>query len=180
VTRRGMIHGRFQPFHTGHLEYLRAAAELSDEIWIGITNPDPTRIKPEPSDPARHLPESNPFTYAERLLMVKAAAGDLGLDPAAVHVIPFPVHDPELWPAYVPRGVTQYLRVFSAWGDTKVERLRKAGFEVVILDEGAEKQISGVDVREALRADGEWESLVSPGVARVLREIYDSQKVKSV
>jgi nicotinamide-nucleotide adenylyltransferase len=180
VIRRGMIHGRFQPFHNGHLEYLHGAAERSDEVWIGITNPDPARIKPEATDPVRHLPESNPFSYAERMLMVKGAAADLGLDQSAVHVIPFPVHEPELWPAYVPAGVTQYLRVFSSWGDTKVERLREAGYEVVILDEGAEKQLSGIDVREALREGGDWASLVPPGVARVLSEIYNSQHVKNV
>ncbi len=166
--RRGMIHGRFQPFHNGHLEYLRGAAERSDEIWIGITNPDPARIKPEPSDPVRHLPESNPFSYADRLLMVKAAAADLGLDSAAVHVIPFPVNEPELWPAYVPKGVTQYLRLFSEWGGTKLDRLRGAGYEVVVLDAGADKAVSGSEVRDALRNGGDWESLVPNGVARVV------------
>jgi len=65
-----MIHGRFQPFHNGHLEYLRGAAASCDELFVGITNPDPWRVKEEPSDPLRHLPESNPFTYVERLLMV--------------------------------------------------------------------------------------------------------------
>ena len=168
---RGMVHGRFQPFHNGHLEYLRGAAERSDEIFIGITNPDPARIKPEPSDPARHLPESNPYSYAERLLMVKAAADDLGLDPARVHVIPFPVNEPELWPAYVPAGVTQYLRLFSEWGGTKLERMREAGYEVVILDEGTEKELSGVDVRAAIRDGGDWEAFVPLGVARVLRSL---------
>jgi nicotinamide-nucleotide adenylyltransferase len=164
-----MIHGRFQPFHNGHLEYLRGAAERSDEVWIGITNPDPARVKPEESDPLRHLPEANPYSYAERLLMAKAAAGDLGLDPRSVHVIPFPVNEPELWPAYVPEDVTQYVRVFSAWGGTKLDRLREAGYDVVILDEGAEKEVSGADVRTAFREGREWESLVPPGVARVLR-----------
>ena len=178
MTRRGMIHGRFQPFHNGHLEYLRGAAERSDEVWIGITNPDPERIKLEASDPLRHLPESNPFSYAERLLMVKAAAAELGLEPSAVHVIPFPVNEPELWPAYVPEGITQYLRLFSAWGGTKLERLRDAGYEVVILDEGAEKEISGAEVRAALREGGDWESLVPPGVARVITQFYDSLNVK--
>jgi nicotinamide-nucleotide adenylyltransferase len=169
--RRGMIHGRFQPFHLGHLEYLRGAAERSDEVFVGITNPDPTRIRPEPSDPARHLPEANPWTYADRLLMVKAAATDLGLGAERVHVIPFPVNEPELWPAYVPDGVTQYLRLFSEWGGTKLERLREAGYEVVVLDEGAEKEISGAEVRAALREGGDWESLVPAGVARVIREL---------
>jgi nicotinamide-nucleotide adenylyltransferase len=168
---RGMIHGRFQPFHLGHLEYLRGAAERCDEVFVGITNPDPTRIRPEPSDPARHLPESNPWTYAERLLMVKAAARDLGLDVERVHVIPFPVNEPELWPAYVPDGVTQYLRLFSEWGGTKLERLQRAGYEVVVLDRGAEKEISGADVRAAFREGGEWEPLVPPGVAQVIREL---------
>jgi len=166
-----MIHGRLQPFHLGHLEYLRGAAERSDEVWVGITNPDPTRIKPEPSDPLRHLPESNPWTYAERMLMVKAAATDLGLDLARVHVIPFPVNEPELWSAYVPEGVTQYIRLFSEWGGTKLDRLREAGYEVVVLDEGADKEISGADVRRALREGGEWEALVPPGVARVIASL---------
>jgi cytidyltransferase-like protein len=166
-----MIHGRFQPFHLGHLEYLRGAAARSEEVFVGITNPDPTRVKPEPSDPARHLPESNPWTYADRMLMVKAAALDLELDLARVHPIPFPVNEPELWHAYVPEDVTQYLRLFSDWGGTKLERMRGAGYEVEILDEGAEKEISGTDVREAMRAGGDWESLVPSGVARVIKSL---------
>jgi cytidyltransferase-like protein len=166
-----MIHGRFQPFHNGHLEYLTGAAARSAEIFVGITNPDPARIRPEPTDPLRHLPESNPYSYAERLLMVKAAAADAGLEPGAVHVIPFPVNEPELWPAYVPDGVTQYLRLFSEWGGTKLERFREAGYDVVVLDEGTGKGVSGADVREALRAGGDWESLVPPGVARVIRSL---------
>jgi cytidyltransferase-like protein len=166
-----MIHGRFQPFHLGHLEYLRGAAARSDEVFVGITNPDPARIRPEASDPLRHLPESNPWTYAERLLMVKAAARDLGLDLGRVHVIPFPVNEPELWHAYVPEGVTQYIRLFSDWGDTKLERLRAAGYDVVVLDVGAEKEISGADVRATLRDGGEWESLMPEGVARVIRSL---------
>jgi nicotinamide-nucleotide adenylyltransferase len=168
---RGMIHGRFQPFHLGHLEYLRGASERCDEVYVGITNPDPTRIRPEPSDPARHLPESNPWTYAERLLMVKAASRDLGLDLGRVHVIPFPVNEPELWAAYVPDGVIQYLRLFSEWGGTKLERLQDAGYEVVVLDQGAEKEISGADVRVALREGRDWEAYVPPGVAQVIREL---------
>ena len=169
--KRGMVHGRFQPFHNGHLEYVRGAAARSDELFVGITNPDPARIRPEPTDPIRHLPESNPWSYAERLLMVKAAAGDLGLDLSRLHVIPFPVNEPELWPAYVPPGVTQYVRLFSDWGETKLRRLRDAGYDVVILDEGAEKEIAGVDVRRALRSGRDWEPLVPPGVARLIRDL---------
>jgi hypothetical protein len=49
--------------------------------------------------------------------------------------------------------------------------MQEAGYEVVLLDEGLEKEISGADVRRALRESGDWESLVPPGVARVIREL---------
>ena len=88
----GMVHGRFQPFHLGHLEYLVAAAARSERLVVGITNPEGFPSRPEPDDPARHLPESNPFTYAERRLMVEAAAGEAGVGP--VEVIPFPITEP--------------------------------------------------------------------------------------
>jgi cytidyltransferase-like protein len=166
-----MIHGRFQPFHLGHLEYLKGAAARSDEVFVGITNPDPTHVKPEASDPVRHLPESNPYTYVERLLMVKAAAAGAGLAPDRLHVIPFPVNTPELWDAYVPRDVVQYIRLFSDWGGTKLDRLRAGGFEVVVLDEGAEKELSGADVRAAIREGREWEELVPAGVADVIKRL---------
>jgi nicotinamide-nucleotide adenylyltransferase len=174
---RGMIHGRFQPFHNGHLEYLKGAAARCDEVFVGITNPDPARIKPEASDPLRHLPESNPFSYVERLLMVKAAARDALVELERLHVTPFPVNEPELWPAYVPADVVQFIRLFSDWGGTKLERLREAGYEVVVLDEGSEKEVSGADVRAALRGGGDWEHLVPPGVADVLKGLNQAVRV---
>ena len=164
-----MIHGRFQPFHIGHLEYLQGAAARATRSGSGSRIPTRRGCEPEPSDPLRHLPESNPYTYAERLLMVKAAAAEtVDVD---VHVIPFPVNEPELWHAYVPDGVTQFIRHFSDWGSTKIDRLRAAGYDVVVLDEGAEKEISGVDVRTAMREGRAWQPLVPAGVARVIESL---------
>jgi hypothetical protein len=40
-----------------------------------------------------------------------------------------------------------------------------------VLDEGAEKQLSGADVRAAMREGGNWERLVPPGVAAVIRQL---------
>jgi nicotinamide mononucleotide adenylyltransferase len=102
------------------------------------------------------------------MLMVKAAAADAGLAGERLHVIPFPVNTPEVWDSYVPRDVVQYIRLFSDWGGTKLDRLRSAGFQVVVLDEGAEKELSGADVRAAIREGRDWEQLVPPGVAAVI------------
>jgi len=161
-----MIHGRFQPFHNGHLEYLTAAAARCRTLYVGITNPDRLRVRPEPDDPLRHLPESNPFTYIERLLMVSAAADEAGAGP--VTVIPFPVTEPELWDDYVPPGAVQYLRLFSPWGAAKLERFRARGYRTELLEAPGGKRVSGAEVREAMRTGGDWRRLVPQAVAQVI------------
>jgi nicotinamide-nucleotide adenylyltransferase len=161
-VKLGMVHGRFQPFHSGHLEYLRAAAGLAERLLVGITNPDRFRLREEAADRSRHTAEANPFTYTERLMMVDAVLRD---ERIAALVVPFPVSQPELWPDYVPAGTVHFVRVFDDWGAEKVDRLRAAGFEVRVLDRGARKRISGTEVRALIRSGGRFEELVPPAVA---------------
>jgi len=169
MIRRGMVHGRFQPLHNGHLAYLRAAAERSASLFVGITNPDRRTMRPEADDPARHLPESNPFTYTERLLMIAAAADEAGL--RGVRIIPFPITEPDLWDDYVPRDVVHFLRLFSPWGDTKLDRLKGRGYRTEILDAPEGKQVSGEQVRAAIRGGADWRRMVPLAVARIIDEL---------
>ena len=169
MAELGMVHGRFQPFHNGHLAYLIAASARCRTLFVGITNPDRTHLRPEPEDPARHLPESNPFSYTERLLMVSAAAAEAVVGP--VHVIPFPVTEPALWADYVPAGAVHYLRLFSPWGSAKLDRLRAAGHAVEVLEAPEGKAVSGEQVRAAMRAGGDWRALVPPAVARLIEAL---------
>lgn len=167
----GMVHGRYQPFHRGHLACLQQAAARSHRLLVGITNPDRTSLVPEPDDPVRHLPEANPYTYTERVLMISAALSEADLGTPA-YVVPFPISAPRLWPDYLPDGTVHFLRLFSGWGQAKAERLRTAGYDVVTLDAGADKEVSGTEIRAAMRAgDPRWESLVAPGVAGVIRAL---------
>jgi nicotinamide-nucleotide adenylyltransferase len=162
----GMVHGRFQPFHRGHLEYLVAAAARCRRLAVGITNPDGYPSRPEPDDPHRHLPESNPFGYAERRRMVEAAAAEAGVGP--VEVVPFPITEPELWDDVVPAGAVQLVRVLSPWGSSKLARFRERGYATVVLDAPGGKQVSGEQVRAAMRAGGDWRALVPAAVAAVI------------
>jgi len=53
----------------------------------------------------------------------------------------------------MPAEVVHFLRLFSKWGSVKIERLTGAGYRVVTLDPGAEKEVSGEQVRAAWRHD---------------------------
>jgi cytidyltransferase-like protein len=167
----GMVHGRFQPFHRGHLAYALAAAERCHRLFVGITNPDERSRSFEPAEPERHRPESNPFSYTERLLMVRASLDDCGLA-GRVHVIPFPIGEPALWRDYLLPGIVHYLRAFTPWGHEKADRLRGAGQRVELLEEQEGRDVTGTQVRAALRAgDPAWATLVPDGTARTIRAL---------
>jgi nicotinamide-nucleotide adenylyltransferase len=161
-----MIHGRFQPFHNGHLAYLLGAGARCEALYVGITNPDPTHVAVEEADPDRSSPQANPFPYHLRQAMVCEAAAEAGVECHRLAVVPFPIHQPELWSCYVPPHAVQYLRLFSPWGETKRARLEAAGYRVEVLE--GRKEVSGTEVRRRLREGGAWEELVPPAVARLV------------
>ena len=170
-VRYGMVHGRFQPFHCGHLHYTLEAFKRSEHLIIGITNPDPSETLVEAADTRRHTPEANPFTFFERQWMIRAALIEAGIKLSRVSIVPFPIHAPERWAHYCPEGTVQFIRVFSEWGREKVARLQAAGWQVEILDPGAPKQDSGSQVRHCLSRGQGWEHLVPAGVDTVLKQI---------
>ncbi len=59
----GSVHGRFQPFHNEHLEYVLAAQRLCDYLWVGITKYDITSTDSNLLGRHRERPESNPLTF---------------------------------------------------------------------------------------------------------------------
>lgn len=171
VPSWGCVHGRFQPFHEGHLEYVLHAGRRCERLIVGITNPDPTAIRKEATNPSRHEPASNPFTYFERLLMVRSALLAEGFDPLGFALVPFPIHEPDLISHYVPEGTVHFVRVYSRWEEEKVRRLRDGGTEVEILDSGEEKRISGTEVRRLIREGLSWENLVPQSTAKIIYRI---------
>jgi nicotinamide-nucleotide adenylyltransferase len=173
-----MVHGRFQPFHRGHLEYTLQAFARCEHLLIGITNPDLSQVVAEATDPARHRSEANIFTFFERQWMIRAALTDAGIDLVKTSLVPFPIHQPDRWRFYCPAGTTQFVRVFSSWGKEKVRRFQKEGWPVEILDAGAAKEVSGSEVRRRLSVGQGWEELVPRAVAEVLREIGATERLQ--
>ena len=162
------IHGRFQPFHLGHLEYLELAYRRSRCLYVGITNPDPRARRAEAASPHRHRPDANPYTYDQRRQMIRAAVAAAGLDNDRVAIVPFPISDPELWHGYVPAAATQFVRVYSAWESEKAERLRAGGYDVVEIAGPGPKSISATQVRDRIAASDAFDALVPPAVAELL------------
>jgi nicotinamide-nucleotide adenylyltransferase len=139
----GCVHGRFQPFHEGHLEYVLRAWQRCERLIVGVTAADPTAVWKETESPHRHEPASNPFTYFERLQMIRDTLLAEGLKARDFAIVSFPIQDPGFIGHYVPEGTTHFVRVYSRWEEEKVRRLRDEVFPVEVLDPGEEKKVPG-------------------------------------
>ena len=60
----GLLIGRFQPFHLGHLEALQFALSKVDKLWVGLGSSNKPPQK------------SNPFSAEERKKMILDSIDD--------------------------------------------------------------------------------------------------------
>lgn len=172
----GVIHGRFQVLHNDHLNYLLAGKERCRHLVVGITNPDPGLTRDETADPERSAAENNPLTYWERQTMVREALVDAGISLSEFSVVPLPINVPELYRHYVPMDAVFFLTIYDDWGRAKLARFQSLGLETCVLWERLpeEKGISGTEVRERIRNNGDLASLVPPSTLRLI-EAWDLQ-----
>lgn len=172
-SRYGVVLGRFQPLHVGHVEYLESARSACRELIVGITSPDISALAFEADDPHRSERDSNPFSYFERAAMVRAYAVSSGWPASGFLVIPADISSPDKLMSLLPEPAvtTVFVTIYDTWGEEKVSRMRALGFSVVVLWRRtmAERVITGTAVRAMMRAgDESWRPFIPDSVQTVL------------
>lgn len=163
------VHGRFQPFHLGHLEYVLSAFGRSELLYVGLSNADPLHTDATVAADHRHLPSSNPFPYYARMDMVLGSLREAGADLDRIRVVPFPINRPDLLVYYVPRSAVHLITIYDEWGEEKLRALRNQGLQVEVMWRRDRKVTTGREVRERLRRGQAVDDLVPPYVASFLR-----------
>ena len=170
----GMIHRRFQPFHNGHLDYLRGALGRAKRVIVGVTNPEARTIFEVSSDTHRHRADANPYPFYIRARMIQesilscpACCGRF----ADVTIVPFPIHTPEVWLNYIPSvGVVQFMRILDPWDHEKKRTFEANGYKVEMIE--GERETSGTEIRTKLGAgEPDWTEKVPEGTRRVLEAL---------
>ena len=165
-------HGRFQPLHNEHLEYLRLAKDRCEFLWIGITMPDITPLHLNPLGRHRERPDANPLTYFERTSIISEALTDLSINKTAFDFVPFPIETPPSLNNYLPTHIPCLTTVCEPWNREKIAVLERFGYSVLVLFERKEKQITGADIRRRIReGDDTWRSLVPTATARATERL---------
>lgn len=166
-------HGRFQPLHNGHMEYLLAAKEACQFLCVGITQYVRSHlIDVKGAGEHRASIAANPLTYYERQAIIIDALTEAGLGREDFTVIPFPIEQPEVLAEFLPPDVPVLTTICEPWNRVKVRRLQQAGYNVDILWERESKKVSGQRVRELIaNRDPEYLSLVPTATAKMVESL---------
>ena len=166
------VHGRFQPFHNEHLEYVLAAKAKCDFLWIGITKYDTTPSEFTPLGRPRERPENNPLTYFERISIISESLIEAGLHAGSFGFVPFPIETPHRLAEFMPTSVPCLTTVCEDWNKEKIRILRGYGYAVTVLWERTEKLVTGGAIREQIvGGDSSWHALVPPATVRAVEEL---------
>ena len=177
----GVIHGRFQALHEGHMEYLLAGKSRCEFLFIGITNSDPHLTSENGHDLNRSTVLANPFTYYERLEMLRDAMLENGIERNAFEIVPFPINFPELIRYYVPLDAVFFVTIYDEWGKHKLETLMNMGLRTEVMWERSvsERLTSGSEIRNLIATNKEWEHLVPKSVAKYIKEKHLSERLRT-
>jgi nicotinamide-nucleotide adenylyltransferase len=159
MVKRGLYVGRFQPFHLGHISAVKAILEDIDELVIVVGSAQYSHTI------------ANPFTAGERLMMVRLALEEAGLDCRRVWVVPVPdVHLHMLWVSALEGYTPKFDVVYS--NEPLTRRLfTEAGYEVKGIRFFERKVYSSTDIRVKMVKGESWKKLVPKSVATFITEI---------
>ena len=182
IDSLGAVMGRFQGLHLGHMEYLLAGAQRCEHLLVGVTHFDPWEDGPEElRDLNRMRSSANPFTYYERMSMLREALTEAGLSRDRFDVVPFPIERPERILQFIPRETACYVTIYDRWGEHKRQVLAGLGLKTQVLWVRADSQrlTSGTEVRRLIAEGRPWEHLVPPSVVHYLQEHGLVQRLQS-
>lgn len=160
----GIAHGRFQPLHIQHLEYMLSVKNHCEHLVVAVTNPFQHSRRLEAASPHRHLNEANPLSFFERYSVISKALVAEGLEPNKFSIVPLDLFQPGTWPDCLPNRTESkfFIRIFSTWEEEKMALFEEHGFQCEAVDVGCAKRMTGSQVRELIRSGDstEWKRLV--------------------
>jgi len=164
----GLLVGRFQPFHLGHLEAVRFALKRVHYLYIIVGSAQ------------RSHEREDPFTAGERIAMIKEALDGNGVDPAKWMAIPIVDADSHsLWVSSVESMVPKFDIVFT--NDSLTFALfKEGGIEVKAVPYLERGKYSATNVRDRILERKDWADLVPPEVARLVKHFGGVERVRAL
>jgi len=162
----GLLIGRFQPFHLGHLDAVLFGLSRVENLFICIGSSNKSNER------------KNPFSAKERREMVTLSIEPSITDRIKIFDIP-DIGDHEKWTFEIDKIVPKYDVIFTNDEFTKTlfEKRKISVISVVLKDR---EKFSGTNIRNLIIEDKNWRDLVPQGTRNVLDSINAKERLKNL
>ena len=162
----GLLIGRFQPFHLGHLDAVLFGLSRVENLFIGIGSSNKSNER------------KNPFSAEERKEMIISSIEPTIINRIKIFGIP-DVDDHEKWTFEIDQIVPKYDIVFTNDEFTKtLFEKRQINVVPVILKD--REKFSGTNIRQLIVDDKSWQDLVPHGTRKVLGNLNAKERIKNL
>ena len=165
---RGIIVGRLQPIHNGHVKVIETILKEVNELIIVIGSAQYSHSL------------DNPFTAGERSTMVKEALNEVDIDSNRYYIIPIQdISNHYLWVHHIKMLTPLFNKVYS--GNPLVRRLfSENGYNVEKIKPFNRDEFSGRQIRKNIAEDKKWKDSVPKSVAKFIEEIDGINRIKQI
>ncbi len=165
---RGLMMGRFQPFHLGHLDLVRQILKECDEVVIAIT-----------SSQFNYL-EKDPFTAGERIEMIHDSLKESDVDLTRCIILALDNQfNIATWSSYLKSMLPEFDKVYS--GNDYVKMLLADSKIKVVTPEFLDReQYNATKIRSMIISDGEWQNFVPSAVAEFIKKINGKNRIEII
>jgi nicotinamide-nucleotide adenylyltransferase len=167
IDRRGVAIGRFQPFHNGHLVLIRQILEDCDEVLVVVGSAQ------------LNYTLANPFTAGERILMIRRALGEEGLDVSKIIIVPLVDEQSNArWFSMLASMLPPFDILYS--GNHLIVALASSHLEVRSPRFVRRKEYNGSYIRNRILNGQKWSDFVSKSVFDIINNIDGIKRMKTL
>ena len=165
---RGLMMGRFQPFHLGHLELVKQILNECDEVIIAITSAQFNYL------------EKDPFTTGERTEMIHDSLKEHKIDLSRCFVMGVENQfNISTWAAYLRAALPKFDRVYSGneyvsmlLEDSQIKVVKPKFFNV--------GDYNATRIRSMIISGQDWHRYVPKSVTDIIQRINGENRLKVI
>lgn len=168
MLKRGLMIGRFQPFHLGHLKGIQQIMKEVEELIILIGSAQYSHSF------------ANPFTAGERVMMVHDALVEYKIDLSRCYIIPLmDTNDNRIWVAHLISCVPQFDIAYTH--NPLVMRLLSESNIQVKSHEFFKREIyNATEIRNKMLNNENWEEFVPKSVVIIIKKISGVERIQQI
>ena len=162
----GLLIGRFQPFHLGHLDALQFALSKVDKLWVGLGS---SNLPPQ---------KDNPFSAEQRQEMILSSIDEVMKEKISIYFIP-DLDNHMKWIEKIDTIVPKFDIIFS--NDELTNHLySKRDIQIMTIPFLKRDKLSGTRIRDLIISDQKWNDLVPEGTKHFLEKINAKNHLKNL